>query len=65
MFIYRSMRPYYKFTLPGLPVDDRETAAWEAASGAEPDVRALKTALSAARDNGAQISARSQARRRL
>ena len=28
IFIYRNLRPYYKFTLPLLPVDPRETAVW-------------------------------------
>ena len=30
VFIYRNMRPYYKFTLPFLPVDSRESSAWTA-----------------------------------
>ena len=28
VFIYRNLRPYFKFTLPPLEIDGRETEAW-------------------------------------
>ena len=28
IFIYRNLRPYYKFTLPPLPVDTQENEIW-------------------------------------
>lgn len=31
IFIYKNMRPFYKFTLPALPVNQEEAAAWELA----------------------------------
>ena len=30
IFIYKRLRPHYKFTLPTLPVDEEETAIWKA-----------------------------------
>ena len=65
VFIYRNMRPYYKFTLPYLAVDKRESAAWaaqEANTDSDNGTDQLRDVLVAARDAGAQLSSRSQVR---
>eukprot|EP00002_Diphylleia_rotans_P010307 TRINITY_DN2075_c0_g1_i3.p1 TRINITY_DN2075_c0_g1~~TRINITY_DN2075_c0_g1_i3.p1 ORF type:complete len:559 (+),score=112.06 TRINITY_DN2075_c0_g1_i3:50-1726(+) len=59
IFIYRNMRPYYKFTLPSLPIDGREEAVWQ-------DLRAEKITPSRAleilnelKDKNTPLSSRS------
>ena len=67
VFVYRSLRPYLKFTLPSLPINTDETAAWEtlkvlaaAAGGVVTgiDAAAMLKSLTALRDAGVRLSAR-------
>lgn len=60
VFIYRNLRPYYKFTLPELHVEAREAAAWgAAATGGSPAVE-LRAKLAEAREAGVALSLQSQ-----
>ena len=57
LFLYRSLRPYYKFVLPDLPIDRRESEAWEEVCS---DASGLRSALAEARDAGIALSRRSR-----
>lgn len=51
VFIYRKMRPYFKFTLPRAHVGEAEVAAWRALAAAEANVEETLAALEALRAN--------------
>ena len=38
VFIYRNLRPYFKYTLPRLPIDSKEEGVWEAMRTNELDI---------------------------
>jgi Bardet-Biedl syndrome 1 protein len=74
VYVYRSLRPYLKFTLPALPVDAGEAGVWaalreKAAAGGgggggevgAGDAAAALRALTGLRDAGARLTARSLA----
>lgn len=59
VFIYRNLRPYFKFTLPPVPIDRSEAEVWTQLRNDKLDAQAAYDQLSAARDNGSQLSSRS------
>eukprot|EP00947_MAST-08B_sp_MAST-8B-sp1_P003262 g3262.t1 len=60
VFIYRNLRPYFKFTLPSVEVDAAELAVWkELADGAASPADAHQK-LSAAREKGVELTTRSR-----
>ncbi|CAE7930634.1 Bbs1, partial [Symbiodinium sp. KB8] len=56
VFIYRNLRPYFKYTLPRLPIDSKEEGVWEAMRTNELDITEGWNRLSEARDEGAELS---------
>lgn len=60
VFIYRNLRPYYKFSLPELKVEERESEAWAAAATGGLLSGELRGRLAEAREAGVQLSHRSQ-----
>ena len=59
VYIYRNLRPFYKFTVPNQTVDAAETVTWERLrDGAIAPVEAFET-LSELRDQGAKLTSRS------
>ena len=52
VFIYRNMRPYFKFSLPPVEIDDKERELWESARDGKLTVSALHKQLAEMRDNG-------------
>ena len=61
VFIYRNLRPYFKFTVPPVEIDPTEAEIWKGLR-AESDLEKVAQAcemLTAARDNGTPLSARS------
>lgn len=59
VFIYRNLRPYYKFTLPLVVLDAREVQVWGELGAEAVDVRRVADALSALREQGVTLSSRS------
>eukprot|EP00736_Rhodelphis_marinus_P010114 Rmarinus@m.24802 len=59
VFIYRNLRPYYKFTLPPLEADAREKAVWEELRLAKIDTAAAKERLEQARQDNIRLTSRS------
>ena len=59
VYIYRNMRPYYKFALPPVPLDDAETAVWDGLRQGTVEPSAAIQALSDAKENGIVLSPRS------
>lgn len=60
VFIYRNLRPYYKFTLPLLEVSTREVALWEELTSQRRSIDEAREELANMRDGGNAISSRSQ-----
>jgi len=60
VFIYRNLRPFYKFTLPLLPVDQRETQVWTELFEGKIGVEDAREQLTTIRDAGTALTARSQ-----
>jgi len=60
VLIFKNMKPYYKFTLPNLPVADAETAIWAQACS-DPDIsfEAMCDSIVEIRDNYGYLSGRS------
>lgn len=63
MFVYRQLRPYFKFALPEEPLADAEREAWEGFVGgsravvaSDPTVAELRRKLGQARAAGARLS---------
>ena len=59
VFIYRNLRPWYKFTLPSNPVHRDEEAAWCALHAGDASIEETKAKLSASRDAGVQLTSTS------
>eukprot|EP00276_Gloeochaete_wittrockiana_P008473 CAMPEP_0184664068 /NCGR_PEP_ID=MMETSP0308-20130426/51076_1 /TAXON_ID=38269 /ORGANISM="Gloeochaete witrockiana, Strain SAG 46.84" /LENGTH=592 /DNA_ID=CAMNT_0027107225 /DNA_START=108 /DNA_END=1886 /DNA_ORIENTATION=+ len=59
IFIYRNLRPYYKFTLPSLEIDRQETEVWGDLRSDKIDGSRAQELLVAARDNGVQLTSQS------
>eukprot|EP00640_Fibrocapsa_japonica_P000784 CAMPEP_0113937780 /NCGR_PEP_ID=MMETSP1339-20121228/4326_1 /TAXON_ID=94617 /ORGANISM="Fibrocapsa japonica" /LENGTH=585 /DNA_ID=CAMNT_0000940679 /DNA_START=147 /DNA_END=1904 /DNA_ORIENTATION=- /assembly_acc=CAM_ASM_000762 len=59
VFIYRNLRPYFKFTVPPLDIDPVESGIWNELKNQRVDVPSAVDLLSSARDNGTRLSARS------
>jgi hypothetical protein len=59
VFIYRNLRPYYKFSLPELKVDEGEAAAWAAAASSGAMAGELRAHLADAREAGKALSQQS------
>ena len=60
IFIYRNLRPWYKFALPQNAVHADEQSAWDALHAGGSSVEQCKNALAAARDAGVQLTSTSQ-----
>ena len=59
VYIYRNMRPFYKFTLPPVPLEQQEAAVWEAVKAGGIDGASAVTALQEAKESGVNLSPRS------
>ena len=59
VYIYRNMRPYYKFALPPVPLDEAETAVWDGLKAGTIEVASAVQLLSDAKENGIALSPRS------
>ena len=59
IFIYRNLRPYYKFTLPPVDIDPLETEVWAQLRAGKLESAAAVEQLMEARDTGVQLSTRS------
>jgi len=60
VFIYRNLRPYYKFSLPMLTVDEKERDLWSSLGEGRVSVDEAKQALAGLRDSGVGLTSRSQ-----
>ena len=60
VFIYRNLRPYYKFSLPMLTVDAKESELWSELGEGRISVDEAKQALAGLRDSGVGLTSRSQ-----
>merc|ERR1712136_266193 len=56
VFIYRYMRPYLKFTLPPIEIDQLESEVWEEMHAGSTDISTGCEKLNAARENGTALS---------
>ena len=59
VYIYRNLRPYYKFSLPTVDIDDEESQIWTSLADGSTDPKAAVQALASARDKGVALSSRS------
>mmetsp|Transcript_17510 Transcript_17510/g.47251 ORF Transcript_17510/g.47251 Transcript_17510/m.47251 type:complete len:581 (+) Transcript_17510:24-1766(+) len=59
VFIYRRLRPYYKFTLPPMAMAPSEAEVWAKLNDNRMDVAQATDLLVSARDSGAALSTRS------
>ncbi len=59
VFIYRNLRPYYKFTLPPVDIEAVEAEIWAKAAKGVIDSAKTTEALTEARDNGVSLSCNS------
>ena len=60
VFIYRNLRPWYKFALPLNEVHADESAAWQALHAGDVTLDEAKGRLTTARDAGVQLTSTSQ-----
>jgi Bardet-Biedl syndrome 1 protein len=60
VFIYRNLRPWYKFSLPTREPSQQESHAWASLHGSKCTIAEAKKMLSDARDAGTQLSSTSQ-----
>jgi Bardet-Biedl syndrome 1 protein len=60
VFIYRNLRPYYKFSLPLVVVGEKESETWGALHEGKISIGEAREALGAARDGGDQLTNQSQ-----
>lgn len=60
VFIYRNLRPYYKFSLPTMPVSPKESDIWVGLSHENISIADAKAKLAAVRDGGVALSSVSQ-----
>mmetsp|Transcript_11120 Transcript_11120/g.38624 ORF Transcript_11120/g.38624 Transcript_11120/m.38624 type:complete len:635 (+) Transcript_11120:151-2055(+) len=59
LFIYRNLRPYYKFTLPNVDLDAAEASLWDSLGGGRVETEAACEQLAQLRDMGVHLTARS------
>mmetsp|Transcript_7059 Transcript_7059/g.25118 ORF Transcript_7059/g.25118 Transcript_7059/m.25118 type:complete len:582 (-) Transcript_7059:34-1779(-) len=59
VFIYRNLRPYFKFTLPELEVDSQERDTWADLNSGKIDADGAAEALAALRDSGVALTSAS------
>jgi len=59
VYIYRNLRPYYKFTVPNLDVDPKEMEVWEAVRDNKMSVADAFDELANIRDAGTLLTSRS------
>lgn len=59
IYIYKNLKPYFKFTLPSLPIDEQEENAWTQAKDDLIDVSALREILDNLRSKGVMLTVRS------
>lgn len=59
VFIYRNLRPYYKFTVPPLETNSRELEVWARVGDDRMTAGEAWDELSAMRDNGIRLTSRS------
>lgn len=59
LFIYRNMRPYFKFTLPNIDLHPSEVETWQQLANQAIDSKPACMRLAQLRDEGTQLSARS------
>ena len=60
VFIYRNLRPYYKFSLPMLVVNEKERDLWSSLGEGRVSIDEAKLALAGLRDSGVGLTSRSQ-----
>ncbi|RHY03406.1 hypothetical protein DYB36_003899 [Aphanomyces astaci] len=60
IYIYRNMRPYYKFAIPVLDVDPEEDKLWTSIAKCETDIPAANHQLNLLRANGIRLTQRSR-----
>ena len=60
VFIYRNLRPWYKFALPPGEVHPEESRAWEAVHSGSVSIPDTQKKLAAARDEGVKLTSTSQ-----
>ncbi|KAF0718135.1 Aste57867_1873 [Aphanomyces stellatus] len=60
IYIYRNMRPYYKFSLPVIDVDVEEEKLWAGISKCEVDIPAANHQLNLLRSQGIRLTQRSR-----
>lgn len=58
VFIYRHLRPYFKFTVPPVDVNVTELAIWTALGAGKTDVGSAVTSLTELRDKGVEVTTR-------
>jgi len=56
IYVYKNLRPYYKFTLPSLPVNPLEEDLWNQVREDQIDVNVLREMLDNVRQDGSQGS---------
>jgi len=56
VFIYRHLRPYFKFSLPCVELDPQDESIWEEMTSGQVGSEAGHSMLSQARDGGAKLS---------
>ncbi|XP_039273408.2 BBSome complex member BBS1-like [Styela clava] len=56
LYVYKNMRPYYKFTLPLLPINPIESDIWSQVSEDKIDIKSLWTTLSSIKGHLGDIS---------
>ena len=61
VFVYRNLRPFFKFTAPPVELDPNEHSIWKQAVEGEADAPTIRAMLKAAHDDGAKLSSRSLA----
>lgn len=59
VYIYRNLRPYYRFAVPPVPLEPLELDTWERLAEGKITAIAAADALAQLRDSGANISPRS------
>ncbi|KAK3242964.1 Bardet-Biedl syndrome 1 protein [Cymbomonas tetramitiformis] len=59
VFIYRNLRPYYKFTLPTVEIEQKETEIWGDLRSDKLDTQKAFDELSALRESGVGLTSRS------
>lgn len=59
VYIYRNLRPYYKFTVPNLEIDAKELEVWEQLRAGKSSVADAFETLANMRDSGVMLTSRS------